>query len=173
MARGCLYARRNKDGSRTWYLKYRTGDGTQVKRAAGRSRKEAEPGAHDCSRGRRPRRAANARASPRQPTLGSCKRPLIEPATFHDYEIHLRKRLVPAFGHLKLREVTRGRIQDYLAALDASGRLSRKTINDSLIPLRQSWAGRSAMASSRATRRRTPTATRRLPSPTSRRRCST
>ena len=75
------------------------------------------------------------------------KRPRLEPSTYRDYETHLRLRLVPAFGRLKLRAVTRDRIERYLAELDArrigEGKrkgeraLSRKTINDSLIPLRQ------------------------------------
>jgi integrase len=76
--------------------------------------------------------------SRRRPTAGSwpSARASSPPRT-RDYEIHLRKRLKPAFGTLKLRQVTRTRIEAYLADLDAEGRLSRKTINDSLIPLRQ------------------------------------
>jgi len=62
---------------------------------------------------------------------------MIEPSTYRGYEIELRTRLKPAFGHLKLRQITRPRIETYLADLDASDTLSRKTINDSLIPLRQ------------------------------------
>jgi integrase len=75
------------------------------------------------------------------------KSPRIEPATYRDYETHLRLRLVPAFGRLKLRAVTRDRTERYLAQLDSrridegtregERSLSRKTINDSLIPLRQ------------------------------------
>jgi len=65
------------------------------------------------------------------------KRPLLEASTREDYERHLRLRLLPAFGALKLRAITRARVEDYVAALDSQGALSRKTINDSLIPLRQ------------------------------------
>ncbi len=48
----------------------------------------------------------------------------------------LRLRLIPEFGQLRVRDVTRARIEAHLARLDAEGRLSRKSINDSLIPLK-------------------------------------
>ena len=62
---------------------------------------------------------------------------MIEASTYRDYETHLRLRLIPAFGRRKLRQIARAHVEDYLARLDADGELSRKTINDSLIPLRQ------------------------------------
>jgi integrase len=43
---------------------------------------------------------------------------------------------VPAFGRLRLRQVTRARLEAYVADLDEAGTLSRKSINNSLIPLR-------------------------------------
>jgi integrase len=65
------------------------------------------------------------------------RRPALEASTYRDYETHLRLRLVPAFGHLRLRQLERGHVEDYLARLDETSGLSRKSINDSLIPLRQ------------------------------------
>jgi integrase len=65
------------------------------------------------------------------------KRERVELATWREYEAHVRLRLVPAFGRLTLRQVTRSRIEDYVAALERDGRVGRKTINNSLIPLRQ------------------------------------
>ena len=53
------------------------------------------------------------------------------------YTTHLDKRLLPAFGHLKLRQITRARIVVYLDELDQAGDLNRHTINKSLTPLRQ------------------------------------
>ena len=44
--------------------------------------------------------------------------PRIEASTHRGYEIDLRLRLKPAFGNLKLRQITRARIEDYLAELD-------------------------------------------------------
>jgi hypothetical protein len=49
----------------------------------------------------------------------------------------LPMRLVPAFGKLRLRDVTRHRIDAYIAAQHAGRKVSVKTINNSLIPLRQ------------------------------------
>lgn len=42
MARGSILTRENLDGSTTFYVKYRTVDGTQVKRAVRGGRREAE-----------------------------------------------------------------------------------------------------------------------------------
>jgi integrase len=65
------------------------------------------------------------------------KRSRVEPSTYNDYEAHVRLRLVPVFGAKRLRAIDRAAIEAYLDQLDVAGVLSRKTINDSLIPLRQ------------------------------------
>lgn len=140
MARGCILKRRNKDGSTTYSIKYRTADGKQVKRAAGKTRSEAHraltAALADLDRGR-------VRASSRETFADAAarwlarKEPRLEVATYQDYERHLRLRLLPSFGTLQLRQVTRRHVDDYVHNLDRAGSLSRKTINDSLIPLRQ------------------------------------
>jgi integrase len=140
MARGCILRRRNRNGTTTYSIKYRTGDGTQVKKAVGSSRREAEQALTaalarvDCGEARTTSRDTFEQAAERWLQR---KRPLLERFTYDDYLRHLRLRLIPAFGHLKLRQITRGHVEDYLAELDRRGDLSRKTINDSLIPLRQ------------------------------------
>ncbi len=140
MARGSILRRRNKNGAITFSIKYRTGDGTQVKKAIGPTRGEAQReltaalAAVDRGQHRTVSRETFNEAADR---WLEAKRPRIETATYRDYEIHLRLRLKPEFGALKLRQVTRARIEGYLADLDRAGDLSRKTINDSLIPLRQ------------------------------------
>jgi integrase len=68
------------------------------------------------------------------------KRPRLEQSTYEDYEANLRLRLIPAFGKLRLRDVTRARVDAYVAAQHAGGKVSAKTINNSLIPLRQIMA---------------------------------
>jgi integrase len=140
VARGSVLKRRQKSGKVTYSIKFRTADGTQIKRAIGPSRAQAEQALNAGL-------AATDRGeliSPSRITFGeaadawlSRKKPVIEASTYRDYETHLRMRLKPSFGELKLRQITRGRIEDYLAELDEAGELSRKTINDSLIPLRQ------------------------------------
>lgn len=140
MARGSVLRRAKKSGGLTYDIKYRTSDGTQVKRAVGPSRKDAERAlvaaiaAVDAGAQRTTSRETFAEAAD---VWLARKKPLIEPSTYRGYEIEIRLRLKPAFGHLKLRQITRARIESHLADLDAAGVLSRKTINDSLIPLRQ------------------------------------
>jgi integrase len=140
MARGSILRRKNKDGSTTFSIKYRTGDGTQVKKAIGPSRTEAQReltaalAAVDRGEHQTTSRETFEEAAWR---WLEAKRPRIEPSTYRDYEIHLRHRLIPAFGKLKLRQITRARIEVYLARLDSEGQLSRSTINASLIPLGQ------------------------------------
>lgn len=140
MARGSILKRRNKDGSTTFSIKYRTPDGTQIKRAAGRTRKDAEQALTAAlaavDRGE-VRTASKESFSDAADRWLRRKRPLLEASTYQDYERHLRIRLLPAFGDLKLRSIARGKVEDYVAQLDATSDLSRKTINDSLIPLRQ------------------------------------
>ena len=140
MARGTITTRTNKDGSVTHYIKYRTVDGTQVKKAVPGGRRQAERaltkalGAVDNGQLR-----AVARESFTQAATSwlAYKKPRIEPSTYRDYEIHIRLRLIPAFGETRLDKITRPQIERYLSDLDDQGRLSRKTINDSLIPFRQ------------------------------------
>ena len=140
MARGSILKRRNKNGTTTFSIKFRTADGTQVKKAIGHSRTDAQRALTavlaevDMGKHRTVSRETFAEAANH---WLAAKRPRIELATYRDYEIHLRLRLIPAFGQLKLREISRSKIEAYLAQLDGEQRLSRKTINDSLIPLRQ------------------------------------
>lgn len=140
MARGTIIKRRTKTKGVVFDIKYRTGDGTQVKRAVGPSKQEAQRVLNEAlaavQRGAQRSTSTETFAEVADRWLER-KRPRIEPATYRDYEFHLRKRLKPAFGQLKLRQVTRAKIEAYLAEQDRDGNLSRKTLNDSLIPLRQ------------------------------------
>lgn len=140
MARGSILKRKNANGTTTFSIKYRTVDGTQVKKAVGPSRREAERALVEAvasvDRGeiRSTSSETFAQAAARWLTR---KRPLLEESTYRDYDAHLRLRLLPAFGPRKIRQITRAHVETYLADLDRPGTLSRKTINDSLIPLRQ------------------------------------
>jgi integrase len=140
MARGTIIKRVKKSGGVTYDIKFRTRDGQQVKKAIGPSRREAERSLtlelQKVDRG-------ESWASSRE-TFGEAaerwlarKRPLLEQSSYEDYERNLRLRLIPTFGRRKLRDITRAHIDDYVARQDRTGSLSRKTINDSLIPLRQ------------------------------------
>jgi integrase len=144
VARGTIIKRNTKSKGVVYDIKYRAADGTQIKLAVGPSRQEAQ---------RRLNEALAAVQAGAQRTTSTekfdvvaerwlaGKKPRIEASTYNDYEIHLRKRLKPAFGDLKLRQITRVRIETYLADQDEAGEISRKTLNDSLIPLRQVLGG--------------------------------
>jgi integrase len=58
-----------------------------------------------------------------------------KPATIRGYEVSLRKRLLPAFGHVRLSELRRGDVQDFADMLTAEG-LSASTVQNTLDPLR-------------------------------------
>lgn len=139
MRRGHILVRANKDGSRTHYIKYSV-NGRPIKKAIGPSRREAERAltaalaAVDQGHAPLPSRETFAEAAD---AWLERKRTVIEASTHRGYEIELRTRLKPEFGHLKLRQLRRSDVEAYISRLDAEGRLSRKTINDSLIPLRQ------------------------------------
>ena len=140
MARGSIIRRRSKAGAVTFTIKYRTADGRQVKKAVGSVRKDAEQALTAAlakvDRGEVTSTSRETLAEAAERWLRR-KKPIIEASTYRDYETHLRLRLLPAFGKRKLTQITRAHVEDYLAHLDASSGLSRKTINDSLIPLRQ------------------------------------
>ena len=140
MARGTIIKRRTRTKGVVYDIKYRTADGTQVKQAVGPSKQEAQRVLNEAlaavQRGAQRSTSTEAFAEVADRWLER-KRSRIEPATYRDYEIHLRKRLKPAFGQLKLRQITRAKVEAYLAKQDQDTKLSRKTVNDSLIPLRQ------------------------------------
>lgn len=149
MARGTIIKRRTKTKGVVYDIKYRTGDGTQVKRAAGPSKQEAQRSLNEALAAVQ-RGAQRSTSTETFAEVADRWRPRIEPATHRDYEFHLRKRLKPTFGHLKLRQITRAKIEAYLAEQDRDGSLSRKTLNDSLSPCARFSARRCAKASLRA-----------------------
>ncbi len=176
MATGTIVKRKTGAKGVVYDIKYRTSDGTQIKKCAGASRQEAQRllnAALAAVESGAQRTTSTEKFSVVADSWLAQKKPRIEASTYNDYEIHIRKRLKPAFGELKLRQITRARIEAYLAEQDGNGKLSRKTINDSLILCARSSARASVKACSVATRPRTTTATTRSSSPTSGRRCTT
>ncbi len=110
MARGSILRRRNQNGTTTYSIKYRTADGTQVKRAVGLTRREAEVAltealaAVDQGQLRSTNKETFAQAADRWLARKSSR---LETSTYQDYERHLRLRLIPIFGTLPVRKVTR------------------------------------------------------------------
>ena len=125
----------------TFSIKYRT-----ARRHPGQEGGRAIPRRGAAGAERRPGRGRPGRAAkhePRDLRRGRRrwlrgKRPRIETATYRDYEIASPPRLKPSVRPpASSARSPAPRIETYLAELDADGVLSRKTINDSLIPLRQ------------------------------------
>src|SRR5436305_437970 len=106
MARGSISTRVRKDGVPIHYIRYRTADGTMVKKAIGPSRREAERALTEAlaavQRGEL-RTVSQERFDQYADRWLAAKRPRVEASTYRDYETHLRLRLKPAFGTLKLR----------------------------------------------------------------------
>ncbi len=181
---GSIRERVLADGSSAWVLVWRVG-GRQVKRTVRGSQRDAERvlTAALAARDRGEMRAVSTETFQVYAERWlEAKRPRLEPSTYRDYETHLRLRLVPSFGRLKLRAVTRDRIERYLAELDARGsrratarasaccRARRSTTASSRCG--RSSAVRFAKGSSPATPPLAPTATTRSSSPTNAPRCS-
>jgi hypothetical protein len=171
--KGTISRRKTKTMGVVYDFKYRTADGTQIKKCAGSSRQEAQRqlnAALTAVESGLQRTTSTEKFSPVADRWLAQKKPRIEASTYNDYEIHLRKRLKPAFGDRKLREITRARIETYLAEQDAESGLSRKTLNDSLIHFARSSVPPSAKECWRRTPPRTTTATTRWSFPMSARR---
>src|SRR4051794_15274522 len=98
MARGSIVTRVRKDGTKTYYVKYRASDGTQIKRAAGTSLRHAEEllAAELAAVHRGERRAVGRETFEQAATSWlERKRPRLEPSTYHNYERDLRLRPRP------------------------------------------------------------------------------
>lgn len=140
MARGgTITPRPLADGSPAWVLMWRV-SGRRVKRTVRGTRKDAEAAltAALAARDRGEQRKVSTETFETHANRWLvAKKPRLEASTYADYEAHVRLRLVPAFGKLRLRDLTRHRIEAYIAAQHASRKVSVKSINNSLIPLRQ------------------------------------
>jgi integrase len=140
MRGGSIYERTNRDGTTSWVVMYRTADGKQIKRTIRGGRRDAEAflNAELGARARGERRTTSAeRFGPYAERWLESRRPRLEPGTYRRYEADLRLRLIPAFGRLRVRQITRAHVEDHVAALQREGRASVKTINNSLLPLHQ------------------------------------
>ncbi|MGI8556858.1 MAG: tyrosine-type recombinase/integrase [Solirubrobacteraceae bacterium] len=140
MARGSILEHVAKDGTSTFSIKYRAADGTQVKKRVGDSRRDAErelnaklAGVQDGKIRTGPKRELFADYIDRW-LLEHASR--IEPGTRRCYETDIRLRLRPFFGARRLDSITTADIRRFVAELVNAGKLSPKTINNTLITLR-------------------------------------
>ena len=141
MARGSVLARDNKHGSRTYYVKYRAADGTQIKRAVGESRRQAEraltAALAEVDSGRQ-------RSAPSRDRLGAYlerwldeHRAYVEAGTHAAYAADVRLRLKPRLGDVRLDRLAPGDVRRVAAQLrDQKPPLAAKTINNTLVTLK-------------------------------------
>ncbi len=59
----------------------------------------------------------------------------LKPATIAEWESHLRNHLIPEFGPLRLQQISRERIQRYVARLVEEKKLKPKSIRNIFVPL--------------------------------------
>ncbi len=145
MARGTIIERRTASGEPRYSIKYRTGDGTQVKRSIGPSRREAE---RELNRELAAVDSGQQRTRSSRELLGDYldrwleeHGPRIEPGTRAAYEIDVRRRIKPMLGHKRLDRITTQDVRAFVARLAAEKRangkkLAPKTINNTIVTLR-------------------------------------
>ncbi|MCK4548472.1 MAG: site-specific integrase [Candidatus Eisenbacteria sp.] len=64
-------------------------------------------------------------------------RTAIKPSTLRGYQNWLRKHLIPFFGYMRLADITPEDVQTYVSEKLDEGKLSPKSINNSLVPLKK------------------------------------
>lgn len=122
----------------TYYCKWRTSTGKQAKKRGFSSPREASKhrrqqlAAADRNEDLRPPRERGTFAAYAEAWIIE-RKGYVAPGTWSDYEIHVRLRLVPHFGAMRLEAIDRADIGRYVA--DLEGTLKPKTINNSLIVL--------------------------------------
>lgn len=133
---GGVYSYSTADGIR-WRFVYRRSDGSQTSKRGYTSERAARD-----ARRRSIEQVERGEVRHTKETFGGYwqrwltrRRPYLEPGTWTDYEIHGRRRLLPAFGSRSLGELSVDDIRDFVAecaeAVEA-GDLAAKTVNNAL-----------------------------------------
>lgn len=132
-----IYPYKLKDGSTRYYVMYRTSNGVQKSKRGFQSRRTAR-----AWRSQKVAAAARGELIASRDTFASYiarwleeRRPHLEPGTGDDYARHIRLRLIPFFGQMKLTAITAEDIRRYVSEQLNAGKLSAKTINNSLAVL--------------------------------------
>jgi integrase len=61
----------------------------------------------------------------------------VKPSTYESYDSVLRMHLLPFFGPMELAKITLEDVQRYVATKQREGRVKPKTINNTLVPLKE------------------------------------
>jgi integrase len=137
MARGAIYPRQLKDGRTVFDVRYRSSNGRQCHKRGFARKREAERYLTDqlalVHRGALI--VTDVRFAAYFDAWLAGHRLRLEAGTYRDYEIHGRLRLKPFFGTMKLSAITAAHVREYVAGHAAAGRLSVRSINNSVIVL--------------------------------------
>ena len=130
-----------------WQIRFRDGLGRRVERGGFTTKDDAERALTEALRAIE--RGAFAEFTPigfadfAARWIETYARPNTKPSTCRDYEGSIRNHLVPYFGDVELRRITREMVQRYLAdkaksrKADGSPTWTPKTINGTMVPLRE------------------------------------
>lgn len=137
MARGSVYPRQLTSGATVYDVRYRSSNGKQCHKRGFTRKREADQYLSDQLSlvGQGKVIASGIRFAAYWDPWLEQHRARIEPGTWQDYEIHGRLRLKPYFGQMKLSQITTRDVRTYVAELHAAGKLSVKTINNSIVIL--------------------------------------
>lgn len=136
MARGCVIKRGNR-----YAIKYYDPDGTQKWKTVSDSKKEAEKVLTELMR--QIHRSEYRElvqigfAEFAKKWLADYAQGAVKRSTLAGYQEIVRKHLVPFFGNMKLTQITLDVIQGYVSEKRKEGKLSPKTINNTLVPLKE------------------------------------
>lgn len=122
MARGSIIKTENKNGSITYYIKYRDPSGKQIKKAIGPRKRDAEhvltETARKLHRGEY-QKPSDVYFSELSKKWLKLKRH-VRPKTFEAYKSHIDLRLNPAFGNIKIRQIKQEIIEEFMSELNSS-----------------------------------------------------
>jgi integrase len=135
-AKGGVYAYRTAEGQR-WYFKFRHADGSSSTKRGFKSRRAAVQARQALAEGVRRGEVKASRETFAEywERFLAAKRPYVTRGTLVDYEIHGRRRLLPAFGSKRLTAIARSDVWAWLAdmaELVEAGDVGHKTINNAL-----------------------------------------
>jgi len=130
MARGSIIKKENKNGSITYYIKYRDLTGKQTKKAIGPRKKDAERALDhiikQINQGEY-RNLPNITFYQLAKKWFDLKKSQVRPMTWKMYRTHLNIRLLPAFGGVKLKSISQEMIEHFMADLITGNSISPET----------------------------------------------
>jgi len=130
MARGSIIKKENKNGTTTYYIRYRDLTGRQIKKAIGHRKKDAERALDSIMKQINQgeyRNLPNITFYQLTKKWFEIKKTQVRPKTLRMYKAHLEIRILPVFGDIKLKALNQELIEHFSADLIISNSLSPET----------------------------------------------